>query len=290
MIGRNDPCWCGSGEKWKRCHFPQNAQSNNRSERALAYKKQYGIVLKNEAQIAGIRNACQWTKRLLDELCALAKVGVTTNALDLHAKQFAKKMGAESACLGYGSPPYPKHICTSLNEVICHGIPDERPLQEGDILNIDVSLIVEGYYGDCSAMVMIGTPSEEAQRVVKASYESLMRAIEILKPGVMLYEIGNAIDACARSYGCSVVDQFVGHGIGLDFHEAPQVCHHVNTVAIPLAPGMTFTIEPMINAGVKEGVLDPSNGWVVRTVDGRPSAQWEHTLLITESGYEILTQ
>ena len=172
---------------------------------------------------------------------------------------------------------------------ICHGIPDDQPLVEGDIVNIDIATILNGYYGDCSAMVEIGKVSPEKHLVVEVSKECLRRAIEILKPGVLLNEIGKVIEDYATAHDCSVVNQFVGHGVGVDFHEPPQVPHHYNNIGIPLAPGMTFTIEPMINAGLREGMIDPVDRWTTRTVDGKPSAQWEHTILITPTGHEILT-
>ena len=156
-------------------------------------------------------------------------------------------------------------------------------------MNVDVASILDGYYGDCSAMVCIGEISEEKQRVVDVSYECLMRAIKILKPGILVSEIGQVIEDYASSEGCSVVNQFVAHGVGIEFHEAPQVPHCYNRIAIPLTAGMTFTIEPMINAGVREGEIDPKDQWTARTLDGKPSAQWEHTVFITDEGYEILT-
>lgn len=256
---------------------------------AHKYLMQYGIGLKTEEQIEGIRRACKLTAKILDMACRMAKAGVTTNEINDFVEETTRKAGAISAPLGYGKPPYSKSICTSLNEVICHGIPDNRPLIEGDIVNIDVSCILDEYYGDCSRMVMIGKVSEEKKRVVEVSYECLMRSIAILKPGVPLYEIGNVIETFATEHGCSVVDQFVGHGVGVRFHEPPQVPHHYNKVDIPLAPGMTFTIEPMINAGVRTAVIDEEDGWTARTADGKPSAQWEHTVLITPTGHEILT-
>lgn len=254
-----------------------------------SYAKNYGIILKNEEQIEGIKEACRLTRALLDALCQAAKPGVTTNELDQLSKTLHKEAGAIPAPLGYGKPPYPKTICTSLNEVICHGIPNDIPLVEGDILNIDVSPILNGYIGDSSRMVVVGgQTTHERQLVTDTSYECLMRSIEILKPGVMLYEIGEEIEKYADKQGCSVVYQFVGHGVGVRFHEPPQVPHNRNQVSIPLAPGMTFTIEPMINAGVAEGVL-AKDGWVCKTADGKASAQWEHTILITPTGHEILT-
>ncbi len=285
MISRNDPCWCGSGQKWKKCCYPKEGPQNLTSQ----YKKQYGIILKTEKQIEGIRNACKLTAAILREACNLAKEGVTTNELDRLVRKLHKDAGAVPAPLGYGTPPYTKAICTSLNEVICHGIPDDKPLKSGDFLNIDVSAILHGYYGDCSAMVAIGKIDPEKQNVMDTSYECLMRSIAILKPGVLIHEIGDIIEDCAKEHHCSVVNQFVGHGVGIAFHEAPQVPHHHNDIAIPLAPGMTFTIEPMINAGKRGAVIDPTDGWTARTIDNRPSAQWEHTILITPSGHEILT-
>jgi methionyl aminopeptidase len=288
MIARNDPCWCGSGKKWKKCHYPFTPPQNFKTIKAEYWKK-YQIVLKTPEQIEGIRAAGKFAATILKKVCAKAKKGVTTEELDAYAMELHKEGGATPAPLGYGHPPFPKGICTSLNEVICHGIPDQRPLEEGDIMNIDVTSILNGYYGDCSAMVTIGKISEDKQRVVDVSYECLMRAIKILKPGVLISEIGRVIEDYATSEGCSVVNQFVAHGVGIDFHEAPQIPHCYNHLDIPLAPGMTFTIEPMINAGVRAGKIDPKDHWTARTLDGKPSAQWEHTLLITDDGYEILT-
>ncbi len=288
MIERNDPCWCGSGNKWKKCHYPIQP-AHDFKMLAQSYKKKYGIILKTPAQIQGIRNACRLAATILKKTCEMAKEGVTTDELNTFAEELHKKAGAIPASLGYGEPPFPKGICTSLNEVICHGIPDGRPLQKGDILNIDVACILDGFYGDCSAMVMIGPVDEEKKRVVEVSKECLRRAIVILKPGVLVSDIGQAIEDYARAHNCSVVNQFVAHGVGLEFHEPPQVPHHYNNLSIPLAEGMTFTIEPMINAGVRSAVIDPIDQWTARTSDGRPSAQWEHTILITKEGHEILT-
>lgn len=236
-----------------------------------------------------MRTACQITARILDKLCKAAAIGVTTLELDELSRKLHKEAGATAAPLGYGTPPFPKTICTSLNEVICHGIPDERPLQEGDILNIDVSCIVDGHFGDCSRMVLIGKVGEEKERVAMVSLQCLNRAIQVCKSGNEVWQIGKAIEDFAREKGCSVVNQFVGHGVGIAFHEPPEIPHHYNDSRIPFAPGMIFTIEPMINAGVREGVIDSKDGWTVRTKDGKPSAQWEHTILITETGHEILT-
>lgn len=291
MTGRNDPCWCGSQKKWKACHYPlkeTDVKHTGMQQRTLFWTK-FGIRLKTPEQIEGIRAACVLTAKILDETCKKAVAGITTSELNDYAHKLTVEAGAIPAPLKYGSPPYPKSICTSLNEVICHGIPDATVLKEGDILNIDVSCILNGFFGDCSRMVVIGKTTEERQRVVDTAYDSLMRSIEILKPGVLVSAIGDVIEGVAASRGCSVVNQFVGHGVGIEFHENPQVPHHKNNTAIPLAAGMTFTIEPMINAGVREAVIDPSDKWTARTKDGKASAQWEHTILITDEGHEILT-
>ncbi len=291
MVTRNDLCWCGSGKKWKKCHYPQQdpAHSESFAEKARRYKTQYRILLKTPEQIAGIRAASKLAAQILQKLCDKAKAGVTTLELDEYARELYKAGGSLPATLGYGNPPYKYSICTSLNDVICHGIPDHTKLKEGDILNIDVSTKLNGYFGDCSAMVCVGKVDAEKQNVVDVSYQCLMRSIAILKPGIPLCEIGQTIEEYANAHGCSAVYQFVGHGVGLQFHEEPQVMHCANKNMTPLAEGMTFTIEPMINAGKREGYMDPKDKWTVRTVDGKPSAQWEHTILITPTGHEILT-
>jgi len=288
MIDRNDPCFCGSGKKWKKCHYPEKPPTSH-LEMKERYAKKYGIILKTPEQIDKIRDACRLAATILDALCKEAKEGVTTNELDRLSQKLHLEAGAIPAPLGYGEPPFPKTICTSLNEVICHGIPDNKKLENGDILNIDVTSILDGFYGDCSRMVAIGTIDEEKQRVSDVSLECLTEAIKICKPGVLISQIGEVIEKIARKEKFSVVDQFVGHGVGVSFHEAPQIPHHLNSVHIPMAEGMTFTIEPMINVGKRKGVIDSKNGWVARTVDNKPSAQWEHTIVITESGHEILT-
>lgn len=290
MTGRNDPCWCGSGKKWKKCHYPTLPKEQETKSKATAdlYRKQ-DIRIKNESEIQSIRKSGHLAARILDETCRMAKAGVTTQELNDFAFDLHRKAGAVPAPLGYGNPPFPKSICTSLNEVICHGIPSNVPLKDGDILNIDVTCILDGFYGDCSKMVVIGEASTERKLVTFVAYHCLMRSVEALKPGLPLNKIGDIIEEFATAHGCSVVNQFVGHGVGIAFHEGPQVCHHHNKNTTPLVPGMIFTIEPMINAGARGAVIDTKDGWTARTVDGKPSAQWEHMVLITESGHEILT-
>ena len=288
MISRNDLCFCGSGKKWKKCHYPHLPSMDREGLKEL-YRKKYRITLKSKEQIEGIKRACQFSAKVLKTLCEYAKAGVSTRQLDTLAKELAFKAKARSASLGYGQPPFPGAICTSLNEVICHGIPNDTPLKEGDILNIDTAFELDGYYGDCSAMVCIGAVSDEKKHVVDVAHTCMMKGIQLLKPGIKLCEIGNTIEAYALSQGCSVVDAFVSHGVGLSMHEEPQIPHHRNSLSIEAAPGMIFTIEPMINVGVKDAVIDAKDGWTARTADGQPSAQWEHTVLITDTGFEILT-
>ncbi len=291
MIGRNDECFCGSGKKWKKCHFPEESQVPVEGSQALAdlYFTKYNIILKNLEQIEGIKRACALAAKILDATCAIAASGVSTNELNDYAHKLHVQAGAIPAPLGYGSPPFPKSICTSLNDVVCHGIPDDVPLKDGDILNVDVTCILDGYFGDCSRMVCIGNIDAEKKRVVDVSYECLMRSLQILAPGVALNKIGDVIQSYAEDHNCSVVTKFVGHGVGLSFHEQPPVAHHRTTLNIPLTAGMIFTIEPMINAGKSDTIVDKTDLWTARTADGKPSAQWEHTVLITENGYEVLT-
>lgn len=288
MITRNDPCWCGSGQKWKKCHYPR-LPSSDPAVLARRYLKDFGIRLKTAEEIAKIERACRTTAEILDLLCKKAKAGVTTVELDEYSRELHAKRGVIPAQLHYGSPPFPKTICTSLNDVICHGIPNERPLEEGDILNIDVSCIQDGYFGDTSRMVAIGKISPEKKLVMDVSHECLRLAILVCGPGAKIWQIGEAIEDYATAQGCSVVNQFVAHGVGIAFHEPPEIPHHYNRVDIELVPGMTFTIEPMINAGVREAEIDPIDQWTARTKDRRPSAQWEHTIAITATGCQILT-
>jgi len=289
MIGRNDPCWCNSGKKWKKCHFPSLPETSDSSSQTKSYLKKWGILLKTPEQIKKIRQANHLAAALLDEVCEKAVEGVTTGELNDFAHKRILEAGSVPASLHYGSPPFPKSICTSLNEVICHGIPDNTPLRYGDIVNIDLAVILNGYFGDCSKMVAIGKVSEDKKRVFDVSLACLKGAAEILKPGLLICDIGNKITDIAEQNGCGVVREFVGHGVGVKYHEPPQVPHCRNPVRIPLAAGMTFTIEPMINAGAASLYVDDRDEWTARTKDGKPSAQWEWTFLITEEGSEILT-
>jgi len=226
--------------------------------------------------------------KTLDMLTDEIKAGVSTNKIDKLGYEYIRDNGGYSAPLFYRG--FPKSLCTSLNHVICHGIPSERILDEGDILNVDVTAIVDGFYGDTSRMYSIGKISVKAQNLIDATYESLMKSIKILKPGLKLGDIGHEIQNYVEAKGFSVVRDFCGHGIGDNFHEPPNILHYgkKNTGA-ELRPGMTFTIEPMINSGKYEvKVLD--DGWTAVSKDKSLSAQFEHTVGIKDNGYEIFTE
>ena len=226
--------------------------------------------------------------KTLDMLTNEIKEGISTNKIDKLGFEFIRDNGGYSAPLYYRG--FEKSLCTSLNHVICHGIPGERILEEGDIINVDVTAIVDGYYGDTSRMYSIGKISVKAQNLIDATYESLMRSIKILKPGIKLGDIGNEIQTYVEAKGFSVVRDFCGHGIGDKFHEPPNILHYgKKNTGVELKPGMTFTIEPMINSGKFEvKILD--DGWTAVSKDKSLSAQFEHTVGIKDNGYEIFTE
>jgi len=249
------------------------------------------ITIKTAEQIEKMRIAGQLAASVLEMIEPHVKNGVTTGHLDqLCHNYIVNELDAIPAPLNYNG--FPKSICTSINNVVCHGIPGEKKLKKGDIINIDITVIKDGFHGDTSKMFLIGKPTVKATRICKVAHECLLIGIKKVKPGTHLGEIGRAIGAHAKSKNCSVVRDYCGHGIGLDFHEMPQVIHYddgkVNQSPI-LEKGMTFTIEPMINLGSYEVITSKLDGWTVTTKDRSLSAQWEHTILVTENSYEILT-
>ncbi len=246
------------------------------------------VIIKTEAQIAGIRKSCHLTRDILDAITPRIRPGITTEQINTWVHEMTLAHGAIPAPLNYRG--YPKSVCTSINEVICHGIPSpDRVLREGDILNIDVTTILDGYYGDSSRMFLIGEVAAEARKLVQVTRECMELGIAQVKPGHRLGDVGHAIQRHAESHGYSVVRAFVGHGTGIYFHEAPDVMHYgVPHTGVELVPGMTFTIEPMINVGTYQ-IKTLSDGWTAITADGSLSAQWEHTVLVTPDGVEILT-
>lgn len=236
-----------------------------------------------------MRTAGQVNAQLMDYLRPFVKAGITTGELDRLAHEYTIKNGNKPACLGYKG--YPKTICTSVNEVVCHGIPDNYALQDGDLVNVDITTIVDGFYGDQSETFLIGKVSEEARRLTQVTFDCLYLGIDAIKPFGKVIDIGRAIQRHAHAHGFSVVREFQGHGIGRSFHLDPGIPHYVQSGAArnTILPGMCFTIEPMINVGTWQTELDTRDGWTVRTADQKLTAQFEHTLLMTESGPEILT-
>ena len=284
-VGRNDPCPCGSGLKHKKCCLGKSAPGIVELEET--YARKYNIRLKKSADIEGIRKAGRLVLDTLYLLESEIKPGITTDDLNTLAHDFTIKNGATPAPLQYRG--FPKSICVSVNEVICHGIPGNRVINDGDIVNVDITSILDGYYADANKTLFAGAPDPDARKIVDVARECLKRGMSAVEPGNTIGDIGWRIQTYAEAQGCSVVREFVGHGVGFGFHEAPQVPHfgHKGT-GIGLVPGMVFTIEPMINLGKKElRILD--DNWTAVTKDGRLSAQFEQTVLVTEDGVDSLT-
>lgn len=247
------------------------------------------IIIKTPEQIEGIRKSSKLAGQTLEYIADFVKEGVSTEFIDQKIETFIRENGAIPATLGYSG--YPKSCCTSINEVVCHGIPsDNNILKNGDIVNIDVTTILNGYYGDTSKMFTIGEVSKVALDLIEVTRHSLFLGIQQVKPGNNFGNIGFAISKYVKSKGFSVVYEYCGHGVGIEFHEEPQIDHTSRRNTGPIMkPGMTFTIEPMINQGRPGTVVDKVDKWTARTVDKKLSAQFEHTILITETGFEVLT-
>ena len=243
----------------------------------------------NERDRNSLRTAAKFNAELMDHLRQYVEPGVTTNDLDRLANEYTLSHGHTPACLGYRG--YPKTICTSVNDVVCHGIPNDIPLQDGDIVNVDITTIVDGWHGDQSETFLIGEVSAEAKALVQTTFDSLWKGIHAIKPGGRVIDIGRAIYHFARAKGYEIVREYQGHGIGRAFHQEPGVPHFPDSKLgrQVIKPGMCFTIEPMLNIGGFRTSLDRSDGWTVRTVDGGLSAQFEHTILMTQDGPEVLT-
>ena len=251
------------------------------------------VQIKTPEEIEKMRIAGRLASEVLDYITPYVVTGITTGELDKLCHDYMVNVQKTTpAPLNYAPPgyiPFPKSICTSINHQVCHGIPGDKKLKEGDIVNIDVTVIYNGYHGDTSRMYYVGQPSIQAKRLCEVTFESMWRGIEEIRPGKHLGDIGYAIQRMAEGAGYSVVREFCGHGIGAKFHEDPQVLHYGRRGAgLMLEAGMIFTVEPMINAG-KAAIRALPDGWTVITKDRSLSAQWEHTVLVTENGYEILT-
>ena len=282
-IGRNDICPCGSGKKFKNCCRNRKKEISLKEE----YKNRYGIHLKEPHEIEGIRKCGELLLSIMDDVEKMICPGLKTDEINTFVHNRTVQAGAIPAPLNYRG--FPKSVCVSINEVICHGIPSERILEDGDIVNVDITPILDGYYADASKTFFVGTPTRDGEKIVNVAAQSLKRAIEAVAPGATLGDVGWAIQNYAEAQGCSVVREFVGHGVGIDFHEQPQVLHFGKRgKGLPLVPGMVFTIEPMINLGKRDlHVLE--DRWTAVTNDGRLSAQFEQTILVTEDGWESLT-
>jgi methionyl aminopeptidase len=285
-LNRNDICWCGSGLKYKKCHMDQDKYLERLSE-------QYGYeipreIIKSEKDIEGIRKSSALTKEILDMVEEKITSGISTEEVNKWIHEYTVSHGAYPAPLGYHG--FPKSACVSINSVVCHGIPDEDTIiKDGDIVNVDVTCILDGYYGDSNRTFLIGNVSNKARDLVETAKECLRLGIDEIKPFNTLGDIGFVINQFATSKGYSVVYDYGGHGVGNEFHEEPFVPHiGERGEGMLLLPGMTFTVEPMINEGVAETIVLDDN-WTAVTKDNKLSAQWEHTILVTEDGYEILT-
>ena len=283
--GRNDPCPCGSGLKYKKCCIGQ--EEFKRINLKEQYEKKYKIRLKQEADIEGIRRTGRLVLDTLQLVEAKIRPGMTTDDINTLVHEFIIKNGAIPAPLNYRG--FPKSVCVSVNEVICHGIPGKRVLKDGDIVNVDITPILNGYYADASQTFFVGTPGPEARQIVRVARESLRQGISMVRPGNTLGDIGWAIQNYVKEEGYSVVREFVGHGVGFEFHEPPQVLHYGRQgEGISLVPGLVFTIEPMINLG-KRHLHILADNWTAVTDDGSLSAQFEQTVLVTYNCVESLT-
>jgi methionyl aminopeptidase len=324
--GPNEPCWCGSGKKYKRCHQGRDllkelrggVTSTASDGRAGDGREQVkpGIVsprrsvppgiprpdyastgrpagarsrqvVKNADQIARMRKACAAARQVLEIAKKAVRPGITTDEIDAITHQAYIDLGGYPSTLNYHG--YPKSLCTSVNEVICHGIPDSRALQDGDIVNLDVTIFLDGMHGDLSETVPVGTIDDDSRKLIEITHQCLMRGVAAVRPGGRVCDIGRAIQDHAEAHGYGVVRAFVGHGIGEQFHMDPQVPHYFDPgQTAPLVPGMVFTIEPMINLGDWRHVMWDDR-WTAVTIDRKRSAQFEHTVLVTEKGVEVLT-
>lgn len=286
-IERNDPCWCGSGKKYKTCHMAMDNKIHQ-------YELQGHIVpthdlLKSPKDIEGIKESSKINMAVLDAVGNMIKAGISTQDIDDLVDKMTREMGGIPAPLNYDG--FPKSVCTSINEVVCHGIPDpDRILQEGDIVNVDVSTIYKGYFSDSSRMYIIGETTPEKKKLVEVTKECVELGIKEVKPWRFLGDMADVINRHAKENGYSIVVEIGGHGVGLEFHEEPFVSYITKPgTEMLMVPGMVFTIEPMVNMGSSEIYTDEDDGWTVYTDDGLPSAQWEVTVLVTEEGCEVIT-
>lgn len=286
-IGRNDPCWCGSGKKYKICHMALDEKIHHYELEGHMVPRR--DILKTKEQIEGIKESSKINIAVLDAVEKMIAPGISTEEINQLVHDMTVRMGGIPAPLNFEG--YPKSVCTSINEVVCHGIPSkDRILIEGDIVNVDVSTIYKGYFSDSSRMFCIGEVSEEKKKLVQVTKECVEKGLEMVKPWNFLGDMAQVINDHAKANGYSIVVEIGGHGIGLEFHEEPFVSYVTKAgTEMLMVPGMVFTIEPMVNIGTSEIYVDDQDGWTVYTEDGMPSAQWEITVAVTEDGHEVLT-
>ncbi len=285
--GRNDKCWCGSGLKYKKCHERVDLRMEVLAGQGEEVLPRY--LLKTPKDIEGIKRSAEVNVGVLDLVGERIAAGVSTEEIDRWIYDYCIEHDAIPADLDYEG--FPKSVCTSINEVVCHGIPSpDEVLHEGDIVNVDMSTIKDGYFSDSSRMFCIGEVDPEWKRLVEVTRESVKAGLAMVKPWIHLGDVSAAVNKVATEAGFSVVAEFGGHGIGLEFHEDPFVSFVAEAGTGPiLVPGMCFTIEPMVNLGGAAIDMNDPNGWTIRTADGTPSAQWEVQLVVTEDGYELLS-
>lgn len=286
-IGRNDPCWCGSGKKYKACHAAFDEKIARFAQEG--HRVPTRDLIKNADQIAGIKESAKINVAVLDYIEEHIHAGMSTAEIDKIVYDMTTSMGGIPAPLNYEGYPY--SVCTSVNEQVCHGFPSEDViLKEGDIVNVDCSTILNGYFSDSSRMFCIGEVSPEKKRLVEVTKECVYKGLEAIHPWGFLGDMGQAVHDHAYANGYTIVREIGGHGVGLKFHEEPWVGYHSKKgTEMLLVPGMIFTIEPMVNMGDVEIYIDDENGWEVYTEDGLPSAQWEIMVLVTEDGTEVLS-
>ena len=284
--GRNDPCWCGSGKKYKKCHidFDEKIEEFEGAGHIVPSHE----ILKNAEQIEKIKESAKINIAVLDYVAEHIKAGISTAEIDKWVYDITTKMGGVPAPLNFEG--FPKSVCTSINNEVCHGIPSEDVIiKDGDIINVDVSTNLNGYFSDSSRMFCIGNVSEENRKLVEEAKNAVYEGLKQVKPWGFLGDMGQAVNDYVKSKGYSVVREVGGHGIGLEFHEDPWVSYiSKKGTEMLMVPGMIFTIEPMVNAGKPDIFVDEDNGWTIYTEDNSMSAQWEIQVLVTEDGYEII--
>lgn len=284
--GRNDPCWCGSGKKYKKCHIDFDEKIEEFE--VVGHIVPSHEILKNAEQIEKIKESAKINIAVLDYVAEHIKAGISTAEIDKWVYDITTKMGGVPAPLNFEG--FPKSVCTSINNEVCHGIPSEDVIiKDGDIINVDVSTNLNGYFSDSSRMFCIGNVSEENRKLVEETKNAVYEGLKQVKPWGFLGDMGQAVNDYVKSKGYSVVREVGGHGIGLEFHEDPWVSYiSKKGTEMLMVPGMIFTIEPMVNAGKPDIFVDEDNGWTIYTEDNSMSAQWEIQVLVTEDGYEII--